>query len=198
MLYMKRDYRPTPVLEGDNTEGWSISVKACTSLLTSFPPSITMVPFVSILIVTGNFWSPNSVSNFVLYQHCTWFSPAYIIWGRIRFLGSARRDCSKIFTARPSSKSGAAANHRLRHRLLHSVNRTVFVRSSPFVFPKAKSKYVICFSIQFLIMFSELIILLFLATTMIELFMLDLVMFMIYLFQNLIMQLPNISTLSVP
>ena len=47
-----------------------------------------------------------------------------------------------------------------------------------------------------LIMFSELIILLCLATSMIELFMLDLVMFMIYLFRNLIMQLPNISTAS--
>ena len=37
-------------------------------------------------------------------------------------------------------------------------------------------------------------ILLCLATSMIELFMLDLVI-MIYLFQNLIMQLPNISTI---
>ena len=114
---------------------------------------------------------------------------------RIRFSESARRDCSKVFiTARPSSKSGAAANRRLRHRLLHSVNKTIFVRSSPFVFPKAKAQYVICFSIQFLIMFSKLIILLCLATSMIELFMLDLVMFMIYLFRNLIMQLPNNST----
>ena len=53
---------------------------------------------------------------------------------------SAQRDCSKIFiTARPSSKSGAAANHRLRHWLLHSVNSTIFVRSIPFVFPKAKA-----------------------------------------------------------
>ena len=43
-------------------------------------------------------------------------------------------------------------------------------------------------------MFSVLIILLCLATSMIELFMLDLVMFMIYLFWNLIMQLPNTST----
>ena len=43
-------------------------------------------------------------------------------------------------------------------------------------------------------MFSELIILLCLATSMIQLFMLDLVMFIIYLFRNLIMQLSNIST----
>ena len=47
-------------------------------------------------------------------------------------------------------------------------------------------------------MFSELIILLCLATSMIQLFMLDLVMFMIYLFRNLIMQLPNISTIQKP
>ena len=45
-------------------------------------------------------------------------------------------------------------------------------------------------------MFFELIILLYLTTSMIELFMLDLVMFMIYLFQNLIIQLPNFSTLT--
>ena len=38
-------------------------------------------------------------------------------------------------------------------------NRIVFVRSTPFVFPKAKAQYVIYFSIQCLIMFSELIIL---------------------------------------
>ena len=44
-------------------------------------------------------------------------------------------------------------------------------------------------------MFSELIILLCLATSMIELLMLDLVMFMIYLFLNLIMQLLNILTI---
>ena len=37
-------------------------------------------------------------------------------------------------------------------------------------------------------------ILLCFAAIMIELFMLDLVMFMIYLFWNLIMQLPNYST----
>ena len=36
------------------------------------------------------------------------------------------------------------------------------------------------------------------AAIMIELFMLDLVMFMIYLFQNLIMQLPNFSTIQKP
>ena len=68
-----------------------------------------------------------------------------------------------------------------------SSNRIVFVRSTPFVFPKAKAQYVNCFSIQFLIMFSEFMILLCLANSMIELFMLDLVMFIIYLFQNLIM-----------
>ena len=42
-------------------------------------------------------------------------------------------------------------------------------------------------------MFSEFLILLCLTTSTIELFMLDLVIFMIYLFQNLIIKLPNIS-----
>ena len=112
-------------------------------------------------------------------------------------MGSARRDCSTIFaTARPPSKSGAAAYRRLRHRLLHSVHRTVFVPSALFVFLKAKTQYVYCCLIQFFIMFAEMIMIwLCLATSMIELFMLDLVMVMIYLFRNLIMQLPNYSTI---
>ena len=111
--------------------------------------------------------------------------------GRIRFLGSAQRDCSSIFaTARPPSKSGAAAYRRLRHRLLHSVSRTVFVPSTPFVFSKAKTQYVYCCLIQFFIMFAEMIMIwLCLVTSMIGLFMLVLIMFMIYLFWNLIKQL---------
>ena len=44
-------------------------------------------------------------------------------------------------------------------------------------------------------MFSDIIIMLRLATSMIETFMLDLFMFKIYLFQNLIIQLPNYSTM---
>ena len=47
-------------------------------------------------------------------------------------------------------------------------------------------------------MFLDLIILLCFATSMIELFILDLVIFMIYLFWNLIMQLPNTSTIQKP
>jgi hypothetical protein len=49
-----------------------------------------------------------------------------------------------------------------------------------------------------LIMFSEIIIMLCLITSMIELFMLGISMLMIYLFQNLSMQLPNISTIQKP
>ena len=83
--------------------------------------------------------------------------------------------------AHPPSKSGAAAYRRLRRRLLHSVRRTVFVPSVPFVFPKAKTQYIYCCLIQFFIMFAEMIMIwLCLATSMIELFMLDLVMVMIY------------------
>jgi len=104
--------------------------------------------------------------------------------GRIRFLENAQRDCSTIFaTARPPSKSGAAVYRRLRRRLLHSVRRTIFVLSAPFVFPKAKTQYVYWCLIQFFIMCAEMIIIwLCLATSMIELFMLDLVMVIIYLF----------------
>ena len=97
-------------------------------------------------------------------------------------------------TARPPSKSGAAVYRPLWRRLLHSVRRTVFVPSAPFVFLKAKTQYVLCYSFCFLIMFSGFMFLLHLATSMIELFILDLVIFMIYLFRNLIIQLPNYST----
>ena len=58
-----------------------------------------------------------------------------------------------------------------------------------FIFSKAKA-------VHFLIMFSQIMILPRLVTSMMELFMLDLVMFMIYLFCNLIIQLPNYSTCS--
>ena len=86
-------------------------------------------------------------------------------------------------TARPPSKSGAAAYRRLRRRLLHSIHRTVFVPSALFVFPKAKTQYVYCALIQFFIMFVEMIMIwLCLATNMIKLFILDLVMVIIYLF----------------
>ena len=86
-------------------------------------------------------------------------------------------------------KSGVAAYHRLRRRLLHSVRTTIVIPSVPFVFPKAKTQYVYCCLICFSIMF-----LLRLATSMIGMFMLVLIMFMIYLFWNLIRQLPNYST----
>ena len=48
-------------------------------------------------------------------------------------------------------------------------------------------------------MFAEMIMIwLCLATSMIGMFMLVLIMFMIYLFQNLIIQLPNYSTIQKP
>ena len=60
--------------------------------------------------------------------------------GRIRFLGSAQRDCSTIFaTARPPSKSGAAAYRRLQCHLLRSARTTAVVQSAPFFFPKEKA-----------------------------------------------------------
>jgi hypothetical protein len=80
--------------------------------------------------------------------------------------------------ARPLSKSGAA----VYRCLLHSIRRTVFVLSKPFIFSKAKTQYVHCYLICLLIIFSEIKILLRLATSMIKLFILDLFMFMIYLF----------------
>ena len=80
--------------------------------------------------------------------------------------------------------------------LLHSVCKTVFVQSAPFISPKAKTQYVHYYLICLLIIFYEIMILLSLPTSMIKLFMLDLFMFMIYLFQNLIIKLPNYSTVT--
>ena len=45
---------------------------------------------------------------------------------------------------RPPSKSAVAAYRRLQRRLLRSLQRTVFVRSAPFVFPVAPAQYVFC------------------------------------------------------
>jgi len=93
----------------------------------------------------------------------------------------------KIFTtARPLSKSGIAAYHHLQRRLLCSIRNTVVTTPASLVIatasPSAKVQCIHCYFIRFLIMFSEIIILLYLVTNMIELFMLDLVMLMIYLF----------------
>ena len=85
----------------------------------------------------------------------------------------------------PSSATSAAALHQHDH-----LRPDISIR-----LPKSQGSVRNLFFHLVLIMFSELIILLCLATSMIELFMLDLVMFMIFLFRNLIMQLPNISTL---
>ena len=63
--------------------------------------------------------------------------------------------------------------------------------------PEEKISVSVLLFYSVLIMFFEIMIILCLITSMIELFMLDLIMLMIYLFWNLIMQLSNISTLSV-
>ena len=64
--------------------------------------------------------------------------------------------------------------------------------------PEGKISIHALFFYSLLIMFCEIMIMLCLITSMIELFMLDLIMLMIYLFQNLVMQLPNISTQKSP
>ena len=105
-----------------------------------------------------------------------------------------------FITARPPLKSDVAAYRRLRRRLLRSIHDTVVTPSAPLVIaaasPSANAQYVCRDLLLPLIIFSEVMILLHLAISMIELFMLDLVMFMIYLFCNLIIQLPNYSTCS--
>ena len=99
--------------------------------------------------------------------------------------------------ARPPSRFGVAVYRRHRRRLLRSVRNTVVTPSAP-ASPSTYAQYVSRDLLLPLIMFSKFMILLHLATSMIELFMLDLVMFMIYLFQNLIIQLPNYSAIQKP
>ena len=68
-------------------------------------------------------------------------------------------------------KSSIAVNLPLRHQLLHSVSRTIFVRPMSFVFPKAKTQYIRYCLNRLLIMFSDIMILLCFVASMIELFM---------------------------
>ena len=75
-----------------------------------------------------------------------------------------------------------AAYHRLRRRVLHSVHKSVFVQSALFVFLKSKTQVRTLLFDTFFIMFFEIMILLRLVTSIIELLMLDLIIFMIYLF----------------
>ena len=98
-------------------------------------------------------------------------------------------------TARAPSKSGVAAYRRLQRRLLRSVRRTVFVPSAPFVFPAAPAQYVSRDQIQFIIIFSEIMFMIYVLSSMLESCMLDLILVMINLVQNLNLQLSIFPTL---
>ena len=64
--------------------------------------------------------------------------------------------------------------------------------------PEAKISVNVLLFYSVLIVFSEIMIMLCLITSMIEFFILDLIMLMIYLFRNLIMQLPYILSIQKP
>ena len=102
------------------------------------------------------------------------FVLAILHWERTnKLFGKRFGRLLKVFiAARSSSKSAAAANRRLEHWWLHSIRRTVFVPSARFIFLTAPAQYVLNYIIQFLIMFSKIVIMLCLITSMIELLML--------------------------
>ena len=100
--------------------------------------------------------------------------------------------------ARPPSKSRVAAYRPLPCRLLRSVRRIIFVPYASFVFLAAPTQYVFRDQIQFIIMFSEIMFMMFVLSNMLESCMLGLILVMLYLIQNLILQLsifPSICTI---
>ena len=100
--------------------------------------------------------------------------------------------------ARPPSKAGAAAYRRLQRRLLRSVRRTVFVSSASFVFPMAQAQYTFCDQIYFIIMFSEIMFMIYVLSSMLESCMLGLILIMINLVRNLNLQLSIFTTTGAP
>ena len=91
-------------------------------------------------------------------------------WKRAnQVFGKRQAQLLEIFTmARPLSKSATAAYRHLQHRLLRSVRKTVFVPFAPIVFPAAPAYYVLCDQIRFIIIFSEIMFMLFVLSSMFE------------------------------
>jgi hypothetical protein len=77
--------------------------------------------------------------------------------------------------ARPPSKSAATA---------YSVPRTVFVPTAPFVFPVAPAQYVFRDQIQFIIIFSEIMFMMFVLSSILESCMLSLILVMLNLVRS--------------
>ena len=91
--------------------------------------------------------------------------------------------------AHPPSKSGVVAYRRLQRRLLCSVRRTVVIPTAPFVFPVVPTQYVFRDQIQFIIMFSEIMFMMFVLSSMLESCVLGLILVMLNLVRNLNLQL---------
>src|SRR6185503_2416406 len=100
-------------------------------------------------------------------------------------------------TARSPSKSGATAYRCLQRWLLRSVRRTVFVSSTPFIFPVAPAQYVFCDQICFIIIFYEIMFMIYVLSSILESCMLYLILVMINLVQNLNLQLSIFPTISI-
>ena len=87
---------------------------------------------------------------------------------------------------------------RLQRRLLRFVRRTVVVLTAPFVFPAAPAQYVFRDQIQFIIMLSEIMFMMFVLSSMLESCVLCLILIMLNLVRNLNLQLSIFSTIQNP
>ena len=75
---------------------------------------------------------------------------------------------------------------------------TVFVQSALFIFPASPAQYVFRDQIQFIIMFSEIMFMMFVLSSMLESCMLSLILVMLNLVRNLNLQLSIFSTIQNP
>ena len=94
-------------------------------------------------------------------------------------------------TTRSPSKSGVTAYRCLQRRLLRSVRRTVFVPSARTAAP---AQYVSRYQIQFIIIFYEIIFMMYVLFSILESCMLGLILVMLNLARNLNLQLSIFPT----
>ena len=116
-----------------------------------------------------------------------------------KVFGKRQARLLEIFaTACPPTKSAVVAYRRLHRRLLCSVRRIVFILTAPFVFPAAPAQYIFRDQIQFIIMFYEIMFMMFVLSSMLEYCMLGFILIMFNLVRNSHLQLSIFPTYVFP